>query len=110
MAAAADQPEFKGNVFAVHTGLYWDSLQAAAEDKKWKIRAESTDMIKQGKLTQNDQMDYEKKRRGEIFTPEEAKAYEGISNKAFHYLGSAKILCRIGEAFAEALISEKGNP
>ena len=27
------------------------------------------------------------------------------SNAAFHYLGSAKILSRIGQAFAEALIA-----
>ncbi len=36
----------------------------------------------------------------------EAIAFEGVSNKAFHYLGSAKILSQIGEAFAEALINK----
>ena len=109
MAATADQPEFKGNVFAVHTGLYWDKLQSSAQGKKWKMRAESTALIKEGKLDKKEQMAYEKKRLAEIHTPEEAIAYKGISNKAFHYLGSAKILSRIGEAFAEALISKKGN-
>ena len=28
---------------------------------------------------------------------------EGVSNAEYHYLGSAKILGRIGEAFAEAV-------
>ena len=28
----------------------------------------------------------------------------GISNQEYHYLGSAKILCRIGEAFADAML------
>ena len=28
----------------------------------------------------------------------------GVSNAAYHYLGSAKIMARIGKAFAEAMI------
>ena len=109
MAATADQPEFKGNVFAVHTGLYWDQLQSAAEEKKWEARGESTALIKEGKLDKREQMAWEKKRLAEIHTPEEAVAFEGVSNKAFHYLGSAKILSRIGEALANALIRKQGN-
>ena len=107
MAAAADLPEFEGNVFAVHTGLYWDKLQSAADGKKWKIRAEATEMVKQGKLTSKDQAAYESKRLAEFLTPEEAIAFKGISNQPYHYLGSAKILSRIGEAFAEALINKQ---
>ena len=110
MAAPADLPEFKGNVFAVHAGLYWDSLQSAAEEKKWKIRADAKELVKQGKLAPKEQADYEKKRLAEVHTPEEAIAFKGISNQTYHYLGSAKILSRIGEALAEALISKKGNP
>jgi alpha-galactosidase len=110
MAAPADLPEFKGNVFAVHAGLFWDRLQATAEAKKWPIREESTKLIKQGKLAAKEQMDYERKRLAEVHTPEEAIAYKGVSNQAYHYLGSAKILSRIGEALAEALINKKGNP
>jgi hypothetical protein len=34
-------------------------------------------------------------------------AFKGIANSPYHYLGSAKILSRIGEAFAEALINNK---
>jgi alpha-galactosidase len=109
MAAAADQPEFRGNVFTVHTGLYWDHLQGAAENKKWDVRREATDLIKEGKLGKQEQNAYEKKRLAELHTPQEAVAFKGISHKAFHYLGSAKILSRIGEAMAEALIQKKGN-
>jgi alpha-galactosidase len=109
MAATADQPEFQGNVFAVHTGLYWDHLQGAADKKKWDVRREATDLIKEGKLGKKKQSAYEEKRLAELHTPEEAVAFKGVSHKAFHYLGSAKILSRIGEAFAEALIQKRGN-
>ena len=40
----------------------------------------------------------------ELFTKEELRILEtGISNDAYHYLGSAKILGQIGKAFADAL-------
>lgn len=109
MAATAELPEFQGNVFNVHTGLYWDKLQTAAITKKWEIRGEAKKLVKEGKLGTKEQIAYENRRIAEIQTPEEAIAYKGISNKAFHYLGSAKIVCQIGEAFAEALINKKGN-
>ena len=39
-----------------------------------------------------------------LFTKEELKILElGVSNAAYHYLGSAKILGQIGKAFADAL-------
>lgn len=109
MAAAADLPEFEGNVFPVHAGLYWDKLQGEVDKKKWMIRAEAREMVQQGKLTQKDQADYESKRLAEIHTAEEAIAFKGISNSPYHYLGSANILSRIGEAFAEALVNKKGT-
>jgi Carbohydrate esterase, sialic acid-specific acetylesterase len=36
-------------------------------------------------------------------TPEEEEIAKGVSNQEFHYLGAAKILGPIGQAFAEAL-------
>jgi Carbohydrate esterase, sialic acid-specific acetylesterase len=80
-----------------------------ADKKKWKIRAEARELAQQGKLAPKEQADYERKRLAEIHTPEEAIAFKGISNQPYHYLGSAKILSRIGEALAEALINRKGN-
>ena len=42
----------------------------------------------------------------EIYTREEQAILEaGVSNAAYHYLGSAKILSQIGQAFAEALVA-----
>jgi len=54
--------------------------------------------------------DYEKKCLAEVHTAEDAIAYKGVSNQTYHYLGSAKILSRLGEALAEALINKKRNP
>ena len=39
-----------------------------------------------------------------MFTKEEQEILEiGVSNAAYHYLGSAKILGQIGKAFTDAL-------
>ena len=46
----------------------------------------------------------------ENFTPEELKRLKGISNGGYHYLGAAKIMTPIGNAFAEAMAKlQKGN-
>ena len=40
----------------------------------------------------------------EMFTEKELKIYRaGISNAAYHYMGSAKIMVQIGKGFAEAI-------
>ena len=78
MAAPSELPEFKGNVFAVPMADYWDvklSGLLARKDKKEALTNEDNDYIAKNQ-----------------------------SNAAFHYLGSAKILSRIGQAFAEVLI------
>ncbi len=127
MAAPASLPEFKDSVYAVQTGKYWDFIQDASQVKKWQIRSEADKLAKQGKFKVEAKDDskqakhkatlaeraakaaYEAKRLDEIRTPEEKEAAKGISNKSYHYLGSAKILSRIGEALAKALIEKNGN-
>jgi hypothetical protein len=40
-----------------------------------------------------------------VYNPQEWKLMEtGVSHACYHYLGSAKIMARIGKAFAEAMI------
>ena len=42
--------------------------------------------------------------KSELFSPVELELRElAISNAAYHYLGSAKIMAQIGKAFAEAM-------
>jgi hypothetical protein len=52
-----------------------------------------------------------KKAVDEAFTPEEAKRLKaGVSNGGYHYLGAAKILAPIGQAFADALVPGSKKP
>jgi hypothetical protein len=76
--------EFMGNVITVETAPYWDDeLERLAE--RWE----------------------RSKNREAEFTPEERKRFAGASNGGYHYLGAAKILAPIGQAFAEALVGAK---
>jgi len=44
----------------------------------------------------------------EEFKPDELKRLNtGVSNGGYHYLGAAKILAPIGQAFAEAVVEMK---
>ena len=74
-AAPAEMPEFKGNVAAVLTGKYWDHKLGELDSKKGQLTDEEKQYLELGR-----------------------------SNAGFHYLGSAKIYSRIGEAFAKALL------
>ncbi len=74
MAAPASNPEFEGTVAAVHTGKYWDHELDALRSKPDR-------------------------------TPEEDELVRiAVSDGAYHYLGSAKIMCGIGKGFAEAML------
>ncbi len=104
MAAPAAMPEFKGNVHAVLTEKCWDSQLGALEDRrnlyKEKIQAAQRDK----KLSEEERNALVEKLRSETFTPEQQQLFDtAISNFGYHYLGSAKIVGRIGVAFADAL-------
>jgi alpha-galactosidase len=106
MAIPGNMPEFKGTVSNVMTADFWDPLQDSADKKKWKIKGEIDRMKKKdGKVfTRDEETAVFEKMMQEACTPEELEAIQGISNQAYHYLGSAKILGAIGKAFAEAMI------
>lgn len=76
MAAPAELPEFKGNVFLVRTEEFWDKgIDSIGGKKK------------------------------EEMTPEQLEIQKGTSNQQFHYCGAAKIIAPIGKAFADALLT-----
>lgn len=104
MAAPAGMPEFQNTVVNVLTEECWDPVQSVAEEKKWNTLAEIK-RIKEGgrKLDRKEEQELFLKMMKEVSTPAEMDAYQGISNKSYHYLGSAKILGCIGKAFAEAM-------
>jgi hypothetical protein len=113
MAAPTKLPEFKDNVIAVQTGLYWDKPLEAIENKRGKIRQMSHYLRikhkdhanKDGKMTKQQQQAYLKEYQAKIITPEvETMWKRGASNAGYHYLGCAKTMALIGQAFAEAML------
>lgn len=105
MAAPAKLPEFQDNVAAVLTETYWDQELTALKARDGQIRQEIRKLRDDGQLTREEAGAALEKSRKEAFTARELKLLEiGISNQEYHYLGSAKILSEIGQAFAEALL------
>lgn len=108
MAAPAKLPEFKGNVTAVFTENYWDGQLSELVDRRGKVNAKRRELSKDTSLNREQRDKTIAELNAKLFTKEELKILElGVSNAAYHYLGSAKILGQIGKAFADALASMK---
>ena len=106
MAAPAKLPEFKSNVTAVFTENFWDGQLSELVDRRGKINAKRRELAKDQSLTRAQLDKAIAKFTDEIYTREEQAILEaGVSNAAYHYLGSSKILTQIGQAFAEALVA-----
>ena len=100
-ATPALLPEFQATVVAVRTAPYWDddleALQARMETCWPKVDARVA-------AEKNDSWDNKMKIMAENFTPGEWKRLRaGASNGGYHYLGAARIMAPIGQAFAEAM-------
>ena len=115
MAAPAEMPEFKGNVFAVRTAKFWDMRLKELEDKQTQVKQmagflkskHQEHANKDGSMSAADQKEYlEKFRKKLISEEEEAYAQIARSNGGYHYYGSAKTMAQIGKAFAEALVGK----
>ena len=106
MAAPAKLPEFKGNVTAVLTENYWDQQLSDLVDRRGKVNAKRRDLSKDKSLNREQRDKAIAQFNADLFTKEELQILElGVSNAAYHYLGSSKILGQIGKAFADALDS-----
>ena len=104
MAAPIKFPEFKGNVTAVFTENYWDGQLSELVDRRGKINAKRRELSKDQSLNREQRDKAIAEFSAKLFTKEELKVLElGVSNAAYHYLGSSKILGQIGKAFADAL-------
>jgi hypothetical protein len=125
MAAPASLPEFKGNVTAVETAPYWDKplsdianeMHVVGKSAYYLRKGEPKNVVKDpvaaaiiGKyLDENGKMPKEKinafvkEYRAKRISPEDETLWKrGASNAGYHYLGCAKTLALIGQAFAEA--------
>lgn len=113
MAAPAQKREFKNNVRAVQTWPYWDVSLAAirvkidqVRDLENKLRRQHKDSAnKDGKMSKTEQKAYVKKFRNRLISLAEEKRFKkGASNAGYHYLGCAKTMAQIGEAFGHAIL------
>jgi hypothetical protein len=111
MAAPAAMPEFKGRVAAVQLEKFWEPKLEELQSR-WKtvVKGKSSELKNSGlgKSEQKAALDAFLKT---VYTPEELKLMEvGVSNATYHYLGSAKIMARMGKAFAEAMSEKPPGP
>lgn len=116
MAAPAAMPEFVGNVLAVRTAPFWDAkLQEIADLREVvgamqrKLRTKHKDGPNaDGSMSAEEQKAFMERFRNETVGAEnEAIWRRGASNQAYHYLGCAKTMAQIGEAFARALLDAR---
>ena len=98
MAAPAKLPEFKGNVTAVLTKNYWDHHHSKLSSWMGKGNARLRSLGNDKTLSAE-----ERRKLAETYKEEIRILETGISNAAYHYLGSSKVLGQIGKAFADAL-------
>lgn len=107
MAAPAALPEFQGNVAAVLTEKCWDMELQALREREKSIKAKAEEIrtaMKERKTGREEGQKALDRLYAETFTPTELELLrDSVSNAEFHYLGSARIMTRIGKAFADAM-------
>ncbi len=102
--------EFQGNVVAVETAPFWDDDLQSFVDRRERLhnRLEEGFRTANPTPTEPEKDAARKKAMDEEFNPDELKRLNtGVSNGGYHYLGAAKILAPIGQAFAEAVVEMK---
>lgn len=108
MAAPAALPEFQGNVAAVLTEKYWDQELTAAKAKENGVKQQAKKLATASKMSPAEEKALLEKMLLEGLSERERQVIaKGISNLEFHYLGSAKILGRIGKGLAESMAELK---
>jgi len=103
MAAPAYMPEFKGTVAEVRIENYWEPKLHELQSRWIRIKAKNNE-LKKKRLSRSEHKVEIDKFVKTVYNDEEWHLMEiGVSNAAYHYMGSAKIMARIGKAFAEAI-------
>lgn len=104
MSAPANRPEFRGTVVNVLTEIYWDSELTELLSREERVKQKSIDLTREQQLDENSARELLEQLRRNEFTERELETLaKAVSNQEYHYLGSAKILCQIGRAFADAM-------
>lgn len=89
--AAAELPEFQGNVQAVETYVYYPLIADVLSSYVGRNR-------KNPKVTETD-----------LYKKLKAELDITVSNAGYHYMGNAPFHLIIGNAFAEAMVELMGN-
>ena len=106
-------PEFKGNVVAVRTGKYWDKPLEEIADKFGQVGSMARALRNKskgspnedGKMTPKQQKEFMAEYRKKIISAKDEETWKrGASNSGYHYMGCAKTMALIGQAFAEAIV------
>ncbi len=115
MAAPASYPEFKKNVVAVETAPFWDEKLDAVAKKLGQVKQMSYFLRikhkkhanKDGSMSPQEQKKYVEEFKNKLISKDERELFAGgASNAAYHYLGCAKTMALIGEAFAKSIHSK----
>lgn len=115
MAAPALTDEFKGSVVNVHSADYWPTEIDAVMEKVNAVKK----TFHQQKRALKDIDDRDARRKADAALKKEERAAivaaltedelftldKGVSNRGFHYYGSAKFFAQLGEAFAKSFIA-----
>jgi alpha-galactosidase len=117
MAAPASMDEFKGSVSAVCTEVFWDREVASLRLREDRIKPELERIraeVKGGSRKRAEADAEISALYASRFNQRELVLLrDSVSNHEYHYLGSARILAPIGEAFAEsavALLKKRVDP
>lgn len=114
MSAPANTDEFKGNVVNVESALFWPEEIHATQNKVDTVKKQFSKQWREAKKldgearkqAQNKLKEEERAAIDAALTEEEIDMLDlGVSNRSFHYYGSAKFFAQLGEAFAQALIT-----
>ncbi|MCE2885752.1 MAG: sialate O-acetylesterase [Planctomycetaceae bacterium] len=108
MAAPAAMDEFKGTVAAVRTEAFWDREVSALKEREETLKPELERIraeVKQGAQARAQGDAAIESIYASRFNERELTLLrDSVSNQEYHYLGSARILAPIGEAFAESAV------
>jgi len=109
MAEPAKLPEFQDNVKVVLTEDYWDQQLQALTQRNDNVKQAAKKVQNEKQLKGPAAQALVEEMRDAEFSEEELEIMEkGISNQAYHYLGSGKIMAQIGQGFAAALLGSGG--
>jgi len=113
MAAPAMTDEFRDNVVNVFSENYWPAEIDAVQQKVGEIKKTFSEQWKaarklEGEARKQAESKLKEQERAAIeaaLTEDELFTLDvGVSNRGFHYYGSAKFFAQLGEAFAKSLI------